>query len=228
MFTHDFNVYETLAKLDGLLESGHDDPSRMDRAEYRVLTNTLVQGTAELLRHFAMHDVLALETAESLEPITLRQVSTATTDSDGGFSDEVVTINIPPHLVPYGAIVETMKTWNVGTIETLADLCVLASLWTRFLQAKSDSNTETDTYEEWVRQADRIGKQCLPAVQQLDAAGLLEVKDVRTGRTYPVDLARIADGVQIELSITTVPDVSGNRPRSKSTRKTRSSRKQSR
>ncbi|MBC5798622.1 MAG: hypothetical protein GIW94_01375 [Candidatus Eremiobacteraeota bacterium] len=34
MFTHDFNVYETLNKLDSLLESGHDDPSPMDKAEY--------------------------------------------------------------------------------------------------------------------------------------------------------------------------------------------------
>ena len=43
MFKHDFNVYETLAKLDALLETGHDDPSPMDRAEYTVLTNTLVR-----------------------------------------------------------------------------------------------------------------------------------------------------------------------------------------
>jgi len=62
---HEFNVYDTLERLDALLETGHDDPSPMDVAEYKVLTNKLVRGTRELLVHLALHDVLALESADA-------------------------------------------------------------------------------------------------------------------------------------------------------------------
>jgi len=119
---------------------------------------------------------------ESLEPITLRQVSTATTDSDGGFSDEV----LPSIFRHFGALrcdrgdnEDLERRYNRDPRRSLRT----GKLVDAVSQAKSDSNTETDT-TRMVRQADRIGKQCLPAVQQLDAAGLLEVKDVRTGRTY--------------------------------------------
>jgi hypothetical protein len=201
MFTHDFNVYETLAKLDGLLDSGHEDPSPMDRAEYKVLTDSLVQGAAELLRHLALHDVLALETADALEPISPRQVST-TDISDGAFSDEVVTIDLPPHLVPYGAIVESMKAWNLGTIETTADLVIVSRLWARFLQAQVDSDAASAIHEEWFRQAERISEQCLPTVQLLDAAGLLRVRDLRDG-TYRLEITRLRELGGIELIIST-------------------------
>lgn len=215
MFTHDFNVYETLAKLDGLLECGHDNPSPMDRAEYKILTNSLVRGAEELLSHLAMHDVLAFETADSYEAIVSRQISTATTDNHGAFSDELVTINLPSHLVPYGAIVESMKTWNVGTIETVADLSVLAGLWARYLQAEPNSEEESAVFEEWARQAERVGKQCLPAVQQLDAAGLLRVKDLRTDNTYPLNVARF-NGLDIELTFTTKHEAPPKRPKARS------------
>ena len=200
MFTHDFNVYETLAKLDGLLESGHDDPSPMDRAEYKVLTNTLVRGAAELLSHLAMHDVLALETAESFEPIVPRQVSTAATDTDGGFSDEIVTINLPAHLVPYGAIIESMKTWNVGTIETVADLTVLAALFRRYVDAETNSDEEAAIYGEWVRHAKRVCARVLPSLQLLDAAGLLRIMDIRKEKSLMPRVVRMADnGASIEI-----------------------------
>jgi hypothetical protein len=220
MFTHDFNVYETLAKLDGLLEAGHDDPSPMDRAEYTILTNSLVQGAAELLRHLAAHDVLAFETAESFEEITSRQVSTAATTSDGGFSDEIVTIALPAHLVPYGAILESMRTWNVGTIETAADLAVASLLWTRYLAAEVDTEEEQAIFDEWWQQAERLSEQCLPAVQRLDAAGLLRVQDLRTKKTYPLQVARLSDSAGIELSITTEPETRSAAP-SRATRKKR-------
>jgi len=227
MFSHNFNVYETLAKLDGLLESGHDNPSPMDRAEYKILTNSLVRGAEELLGHLAMHDVLAFETADSYEAIVARQVSTATTDSDGAFSDEIVTISLPSHLVPYGAIVESMKTWNVGTIETVADLSVLARLWARYLNAESDSEEESAIFDEWAKQAERVGKQCLPAVQQLDAAGLLRVKDLRTDSTYPLNIASF-NGVDIELAITTKNETSHSTRRPKFRAKKTSARQRSR
>ncbi len=222
MFTHDFNVYETLTKLDGLLESGHDDPSPMDRAEYKVLTNVLVRGAEELLGHLALHDVLAFETADSYEPIVARQVSTATTDSDGAFSDEIVTINLPSHLVPYGAVVESMKTWNIGTVETVADLSVLARLWARYLSAESSSEEETKIFDEWAEQAERVAQRCLPAVQRLDAAGLLRVKDLRTDNSYAIKLTRF-NGVDIEISIATEPDTPRRTQRPKASARKKSS-----
>lgn len=215
MFTHEFNVYETLAKLDSLLESGHDDPSPMDRAEYKVLTSTLVRGASELLGHLALHDVLALETAESFEVITPRQVSTSATDVDGGFTDEIVTISLPAHLVPYGAIIESMKTWNVGCLDIVADLSVLARLWGRYLQSESESEEEAAVLAEWQRNRDRVAPTCLPAMQQLDAAGLLAVRDLRTDKWYRSRVVRY-DG-ELEVCIKTSPDQA---PQSAATKKT--------
>jgi hypothetical protein len=215
MTAHVFNVYDTLAKLDALLESGHDKPSPMDLAEYKVLANTLVEGAAELLGHLAQHDVLTLETAESYEPIVARQISTAASDDDGGFSDEIVTIGLPAHLVPYGAVIDAMKAWNVGTIETVADLSVLARLWSRYLEAETNSEEESAILAEWQQQAERVSRQCLPAVQQLDAAGLLRIKDLRAGKTYPPQMARLA-GSSIELSISTALEPSSRRAPKKS------------
>jgi hypothetical protein len=227
MFVHDFNVYETLSKLDGLLESGHDDdPSPMDRAEYKVLTSTLVRGAVELLGHLALHDVLALETAEELEPVDHRQVSTKATDSDGGFTDEVVTITLPAHLVPYGAIVESMKTWNVGTIETLADLCVLARLWDRYLKSNVGSNEETAILAEWQQRAERVGQGCLPALQQLDAAGILGIKDLRTDKWYRPEVVR-HDGT-LEICIATEAELARSSAAKKTPSRKRSVQKRAR
>ncbi len=227
MYTHEFNVYETLAKLDALLETGHESPSPMDRAEYKVLTNILVRGASELIRHLALHDVLAFETAETIEPIVSRQVNTATTDSDGGFSDEIVTIDLPSHLVPYGAISEVMKTWNVGTIETVADLSVLARLWARYLAAANGSEQESTIFDEWYRQAERVTPRCLSAVQLLHAAGLLEISDLRTGQDCILEVAS-SDDVRIVLHINTRPDVRTALPSKKSSTKKTATRKRSR
>lgn len=221
MFTHDFNVYETLNKLDSLLESGHDDPTPMDRAEYKVLSNALVQGTAELLRHLAMHDALAFKTAESLAPIITSHVSTEEIENAGGFSDEIVALSLPAHLVPYGAIIEGMKTWNVATIETVADLAVLARLWSRYLAAEIDSAEESAIFDEWARQAGRVSKGVLTALQRLDAAGLLRVVDLRTSKCYLPELAALADNERaLQLSIVTEPEEAVPRTRLRSPKKT--------
>ncbi len=228
MFTHEFNIYETLAKRDGLLESGHENPSPMDRAEYKVLTSTLVRGATELLSHLALHDVLAFETADSYEPIVARQISTATTDNDGGFADEIVTISLPAHLVPYGALLESMKTWNAGTIETVADLSVLARLWTRYLDTESGSEEEAAIRDEWSRQAERVGPGCLPTVQLLDSAGLLFVHDQRTDEYYRLNVATFDCGT-IDLCVTTRADQPRVAPgRSRAPAKKTSTRKRSR
>jgi hypothetical protein len=175
-----------------------------------------------------LHDVLALETAESFEPIVARQVSTTAIDSDGGFSDEIVTIALPAHLLPYGAIIESMKTWNVGTIETVADLSVLARLWARYLEAEIDSDEETAIYGEWSRQAERVSPQCLPAVQQLDAAGLLRVRDLRTDVLHIPTVVRLNDLMKNEICITTEPDAPIPTRRLKAPAKKRTARKRSR
>jgi hypothetical protein len=206
VFTHQFNVYETLSRLDNLLEDGHEDPSPMDRAEYVVLTNKLVHGAVELLSHLAMHDVLAFETATSYDVISPRRINAATTDAGGGFSDEIAAIELPAHLVPYGAILEAMKTWSVGTVETVADLGVLAGLLQRFLAAASDSAEESAIHEEWTRQAKRVCPQVLPALQKLDAAGLLRIVDLRIPNKYiPRTVTVSSDGSALEVSIVTEP-----------------------
>jgi hypothetical protein len=225
MFTHEYNVYEIIAKLDSLLESSCDDASPMSQAELRVLTSSLVRAAIELLTHLAMHDVLALESVDSYEPIMPKHISSATVNRDGPFSDEIVSIDVPTQLVPYGAILESVKSWNVGTVETVADLSVMAQLWARYLIAAPDSNEESATFAEWSTHAQRLAKQCLPAVQRLDAAGILRVKDLRTDLTYALTVAR-SNGLDIELSIATDPEAPVAR-RKAPTRK-RSTRKSSR
>jgi len=193
VFHHEFNVYETLSKLDSLLEGDHGDPSPMDKAEYAVLTNKLTEGAAELLGHLAMHDVLALDTPDSYQTISAGDLSTATKDSDNGFPDEIVAIRLPAHLVPYGAIIEAMKTWNVGTVETIADLAILARLWLEYNAAERKSNVEAAILEQWRVRAKEVGEACLQSVQLLHAAGLLRVNDLATGQSYHVAIARFED-----------------------------------
>jgi hypothetical protein len=207
MFTHEFNVYETLSRLDALLEDGHEDPSPMDRAEYVILTNKLVHGAVELLNHLAMHDVLAFETATSYDVISPRRITAATTDAGGGFSDEIAAIELPAHLVPYGAILEAMKTWNVGTVETVADLGVLACLQQRLLAAVTDSVEKAAIHDEWERQAARVSVNVLPALQQLDAAGLLRISDLRNQKSHiPLMVSISSDRTALELAILTKPE----------------------
>jgi hypothetical protein len=227
MYTHEYDVYETLGKLDALLETGqHKDPTPMDKTEYKLLTNRLVQGTVELLRHLALHDVLVFETADDIEPVSDRHISAIATDVDGGYSDELVALELPTHLVPYGAIIEAMREWNVGTVETVADLAVLAGLWNRYLMAEADTETETTTFHEWARQAERVGPAILRAIQLADAAGMLHVNDARTGTVYGPAAARIPDdGVSIELVFESEPDSPPARTRTAAIRKTTSRKK---
>jgi hypothetical protein len=220
MFTHEFNVYETLSRLDNLLEDGNEEPSPMNRSEYVILTNKLVHGAVELLSHLAMHDVLAFETATSYVVISPRRITAATTDAGGGFPDEIAAIELPAHLVPYGAILAAINTWSVGTVETVADLGVLAGLLQRFLAAASGSVEESTIYAEWTRQATRVCPQILPALQKLDAAGLLRIVDLRIPSSYiPRTVSVSSDGTALEVSIVTEspkrPSPSRRRPAKK-------------
>jgi hypothetical protein len=218
MSTHEFNVYETLETLDSLLESGHTEPSPMDRAEYQILTNKLVQGALELLRHLALHDVLVLESADALHPVSTRQVNSVSTDRDGAFSDEVVAIDLPSELVPYGAIIESMKTWNLGTVETVADLTTTARLYEKYLAADVDSDMESLAFQEWCCYGGRIAEKAMPAVALLEAAGLLRVVDLRTHQNYPPLVSVSETSVGLQMTIESDPDVR-EQSRSRSPRK---------
>lgn len=207
MFNHDLNVYDILASIDSLLENGQEDSASMDRAESVLLTNKLVDGAVELLRHLAIHNVLRFETAESYELISYTDIVSASMDDDDAFAQETVVIELPPNVVPYGSVQETLKTWNLGKVETVADLTVLASLWQRYLAAESNSPEESAIYSEWVRQAFRIREAVLPAVQLLDSAGLLRVADVRTEKSYSPFLTTLGVEVpDLEISIASDAD----------------------
>jgi hypothetical protein len=137
-----------------------------------------------------------------------------------------VTITLPAHLVPYGAIVESMKTWNVGTIETLADLCVLARLWDRYLKSNVGSNEEKAILAEWQQRAERVGQGCLPALQQLDAAGILGIKDLRTDKWYRPEVVR-HDGT-LEICIATEAELARSSAAKKTPSRKRSVQKRAR
>ena len=181
-----------------------------------MLTDTLVDAAAELLNHLAMHNVLAFETSESYERIKPRQVSTAGTNSNDDLPDRIVTIDLPPHLVPYGAILESMKAWNIGTVETVADLSVLANLWARSMN--SEGTQRANLSEEWYLRACEISPKCVASIEKLDAACLLHVTDSRTGGTYVIDRVKLNDSV-FDLEITTKAELPASRNHSKTLRK---------
>lgn len=217
MFSHDLNVYDILASIDSLLDNGREDSASMDRAETVILTNKLVEGAVELLRHLAIHNVLRFETAESYELISYTDIVSASMDEDDTFAEQTVVVELPSNLVPYGSVQETLTTWNLGKVETVADLTVLASLWQRYLAATSNSPEESAIYSEWVRQAFRIQEAVLPSLQLLDSAGLLRVVDVRTAKSYSPFLTTLGVEVPVlEISIASDADTV------RSSRKTRS------
>lgn len=206
MLSHDFNVYETLEQLDALLENGHDGPSPLDVGETSILTNKLVHGAVELLHHLAMHNVLRFETPDSYELITPSRISRASTEADTGFVEETVLIELPAHLVPYAGISDAMKTWNLGAVETVADLTILAALSRRYVNAESNSDAEAEIYEEWARQAEHVSARVLPSIQLLDAAGLLHIVNLRKNTSSVPRVVRVADdGVGIEISTSRLP-----------------------
>lgn len=94
-----------------------------------------------------------------------------------------------------------MKTWNLGAVETVADLTVLASLYRRYIDADVSSDEENHIYDEWARNAERVCERVLPSLQLLDAAGLLLIADIRKKKSVVPRVVRIADsGVAIEIS----------------------------
>jgi len=92
----------------------------------------------------------------------------------------------------------------------------MASTSQRYLSSERDSVEEDAPFDQWADQAVRLRDRLLPSVQRLDAAGMLRVRDLRTGDLHHALGARLQDdGVAIEILTQTDAPAPSRSPRRK-------------
>jgi hypothetical protein len=199
-----FNVYETFERIHQLLGSAEDpeDASAMDRAEYQLQHNKLVEGLVELLQHAAKHKVLSLDIGDYDHDLRPGDIGVYRDEEDEPAANHTVAIRVPSEFVPDDdGISEAIEAFNLPTVETTADLALAAMAHMRFV---TNDVTELDErlFEAWATIADRVLPRVVPSVQRLDAAGLLRVYDVRTKQSYfPAAVAHDEHGSTVEIAI---------------------------
>ena len=101
------------------------------------------------------------------------------------------------------AVSTAIKSFDLGTVETTADVALAAYARAAVLSNSNPDLTER-LAEAWEQVAERLIPRVAPAVQRLEAAGLIKVYDARTKRTYdPVAVAADEANSTIELTIAT-------------------------
>jgi len=201
-----FNVYETFERIHQILGNSEDpeDATAMDRAEYQLQHNKLVEGLVELLQHAAKHKVLSLDIGDYDHDLEPSEIGVYRDEEDEPAANHTVAIRVPDEYVPDDdSISEAIEAFDLPTVETTADLAVAAMAHMRF--ASNDvAELDERLFEAWATIADRILPRVVPAVQRLDAAGLLRVYDVRTDESYfPASISQDDRGSTIEIAIDT-------------------------
>ncbi|MBD5656931.1 MAG: hypothetical protein IAI50_17390 [Candidatus Eremiobacteraeota bacterium] len=199
-----FNVYETFERIHQLLGSSEDpeDASAMDRAEYQLQHNKLVEGLVELLQHAAKHKVLSLDIGDYDHDLEPAEIGVYRDEDDEPAANHTVAIRVPEEFVPDDdAVSEAIEAFNLPTVETTADLALAAMAHSRFVNNDSGELDER-LFDAWASVADRLLPRVVPSVQRLDAAGLLRVYDVRTKESYfPASVSHDQHGSTVEIAI---------------------------
>jgi hypothetical protein len=199
-----FNVYETFDRIHKLLGNSEDpeDASAMDRAEYQLQHNNLVEGLVELLQHAAKHKVLSLDIGDYDHDLEPGEIGVYRDEDDEPAANHTVAIRVPDEFVPDDdAISEAIDAFNLPTVETSADLALAAMAHMRFV-SNDVGELDERLFDAWASVADRILPRIVPSVQRLDAAGLLRVYDVRTKESYfPASVSHDEHGSTIEVAI---------------------------
>jgi hypothetical protein len=181
------NVYDTFDRIHQL--SGHadhpDDASAMDRAEYQIQVNKLVEGLVEILQHAATHRLISLDIGDFDHELEPGEIGVYRDDSDEPAANHTVAIRVPDEYLPEdeGALSEAVAAFDLPTVETSADLAVATMARLRLL-TNEDRELETSLYERWSEVATSLLPRVVPALRRLESAGLITVYDARTKRSY--------------------------------------------
>jgi hypothetical protein len=181
------NVYDTFDRIHQLSgNSEHPgDASAMDRAEYQIQVNNLVEGLVEILQHAATHRLISLDIGEFDHELEPGEIGVYRDDSDEPAANHTVAIRVPDEYLPEdeGALSEAVAAFDLPTVETSADLAVAAMARLRLL-ANDDRDLEASLYERWSEVATSLLPRVVPALRRLESAGLITVYDARTKRSY--------------------------------------------
>ena len=198
-----FNVYETFDRIHQLLGASEDpeDASAMDRAEYQLQHNKLVEGLVELLQHAAKHKVISLDIGDFDHDLEPAEIGVYRDEDDEPAANHTVAIRVPDRFVPDDdAVSEAIEAFNLPTVETSADLALAAMAHMRFVTNDVDDMDER-LFDAWASIAERLLPRVVPSVQRLDAAGLLRVYDLRTKDSYfPASVLHDEHGSTVEIA----------------------------
>jgi hypothetical protein len=200
------NVYETFDRIHHLLgNSDHpDDATAMDRAEVQIQINNLVEGLVELLQHAATHRLISLDIGDYDHELEPEEIGVYRDDSDEPAANHTVAIRVPEDYLPEdeSAISEAVAAFDLGTVETSADLAVAAIARMRLL-ANDDAELNDRFYARWAEVAADLLPRVLPALRRLDAAGLLKLYDARTGTSFvPIGIGNDERDAMVEIAFT--------------------------
>ena len=146
-----FNVYETFGRIHQLLGNSEDpeDATAMDRAEYQLQHNKLVEGLVELLQHAAKHKILSLDIGDYDHDLEPSEIGVYRDEDDEPAANHTVAIRVPDEYVPDDdGVSEAIEAFNLPTVETTADLALAAMAHMRFV---SNDVTELDErlFDAW-------------------------------------------------------------------------------
>jgi hypothetical protein len=204
-----FNVYDAFERVHELVDSADmddaDGGTAMDRAEYQIQINKLVEGLVEILQHAARHSLLSLDAGDYDHDLEVEEIGVYRDEEDEPAANHHVAIRIPDYLLPDedDAVSTAIKSFDLGTVETTADVALAAYARAAVLSNSNPDLTER-LAEAWEQVAERLIPRVAPAVQRLESAGLIKVYDARTKRSYdPVSVAADEANSTIELTIAT-------------------------
>ncbi len=213
------NVYEAFERVHQIIEhSGVESPedaTPLDRAEYRLQINKLVEGLVELLHHAAEHGLLTLDAGEAEYNLTTHDIGVYNVGGEEPAAKRNVAIRVPSHFIAGRSLDDAVGSLAAVTVETTADLFVAENAWRR-LVTNEDERMEAILLEAWHLSVERIIARVTPSVQRMDAAGLFRVYDARTDDLYlPSAIVPGEDGVTMHVVITSNEPPKPRAPRKK-------------
>jgi len=202
-----FNVYDAFDRVHELVDSADMDDAQggtaMDRAEYLIQINKLVEGLVEILQHAARHSLVSLDAGEYDHDLEVEEIGVYRDEEDEPAANHHVAIRIPDYLLPDDddAVSAAIKSFDLATVTTTADVALAA-----YARSQISANTNPELTERlaqaWAQVAERLVPRVAPAIQRLDAAGLIRVFDARTKRTYvPAAVLMDEQNATIEFTI---------------------------
>ncbi len=207
-----FNVYDAFDRVHELVDTADmddaDGGTAMDRAEYLIQINKLVEGLVEILQHAARHSLVSLDAGEYDHDLEVEEIGVYRDEEDEPAANHHVAIRVPDYLLPDDddAVSAAIKSFDLATVTTTADVALAAYARSQ-IAANTDADLTERLTEAWGQVAERLLPRVAPAVQRLDSAGLVSIFDARTKRSYQPAAVLLDDrNHTIEFTIATRHD----------------------